>query len=179
MAENIFANIFQKMISKIAFFAPGGGSVRPWLQKIRGVQIGNQVWIGQYVYFDELYPEMIKIGDESTIGLRVTIFCHMHWNGRSSNGYCAPVIIGNEVYIGPHCVVLPNVTIGDGSVIRAGTVVSRNVPPHTFWGTDPAGPLGEVTVPLTRKHTYQQFQYGLRSFRKKYDHESPKPPGRL
>jgi len=77
------------------------------------------------------------------------------------------VTIGKDVYIGPHCVILPNVHIGDGSVIKAGTVVSRNVPEHTYWGSDSAGPLGQVTVPLTSEHTYIDFSYGLRPIRKK------------
>ena len=146
------------MINKIALFAPGGGSVRPWLQKIRSVQIGNNVWISQFVHFDELYPEKISIGDNCTIGLRVSIFSHFHWGEKRTSGYSAPVTISKEVFIGPHCGILPNVNIGEGSVIKAGTVVSRNVPAHTYWGTDSAGPLGEVTVPLTSKHTIDEFR---------------------
>lgn len=163
---NILTNFFKRIINKIAFVIPGGGSARPWLQKIRGVQIGNNVWISQYVYIDELYPEKITIGDNCTIGLRVSIISHLFWGGKSVNGYSAPVTIGKDVFIGPHCVILPNVNIGEGSVINAGTVVSRNVPAHTFWGTDSARPLGQVTVPLTSEHTIGEFRYGLRPIRK-------------
>ena len=172
---NIIINIFRRIINKIALIAPGGGSIRPWLHKIRGVQIGNNVWIGQYVYIDELYPEKISIGDNCTIGLRVSIFSHFHWGEKRASGYSAPVTIGKDVFIGPHCVLLPNVHIGEGSVIKAGTVVSRNVPAHTFWGTDSAGPLGRVTVPLTSEHTFIEFSHGLRPIRKnKVDKEIPR-----
>jgi acetyltransferase-like isoleucine patch superfamily enzyme len=163
---NILINIFKRIINKIAFIAPGGGSVRPWLQKIRGVHIGNSVWIGQYVYIDEQYPEKISIGDNCTIGLRVTIFSHLFWGDKNASKYSAPVTIGKNVFIGPHCVLLPNVHIGEGSVIKAGTVVSRNVPSYTYWGTDSAGPLGQVTVPLTSEHTFMEFSHGLRPIRK-------------
>jgi tetrahydrodipicolinate N-succinyltransferase len=111
---------------------------------------------------DELYPEKISIGDNSTIGIRVSIISHLHWGDKRASGYSAQVTIGKNVFIGPHCVILPNVNIGDNSVIKAGTVVSRNVPSDTYWGTDSAGPLGQVTVPLTTEHTINEFTYGLR-----------------
>lgn len=164
---NIIINIWKRIINKIAFISPGGASVRPWLQKARGVHVGNNVWIGQYVYIDELYPEKVSIGDNSSIGLRVSIISHLHWGEKRTSGYSAPVRIEKDVFVGPHCVILPNVVIGEGSVIKAGTVVSKNVPPHTYWGTDSAGPIGLVTVPLTNKHTIIEFSYGLRPFDKR------------
>jgi hypothetical protein len=57
---------------------------------------------------------------------------------------------------------LPNVHIGEGAVIRAGTVVSRNVPPHTLWGCPSAQALGVATVPLTAEHSYEEFIRGMR-----------------
>jgi hypothetical protein len=59
-------------------------------------------------------------------------------------------------------VVLPNVTIGEGAVIRAGTVVSRNVPAHTFWGPPAAEALGVANVPLTPDTNYEDFMQGLK-----------------
>jgi tetrahydrodipicolinate N-succinyltransferase len=76
------------------------------------------------------------------------------------------VIIEKDVFIGPHCVILPNVRIGEGAVIKAGTVVTRNVPPRTFWGTPQAEALGQVTVPLTAEHSYEEFIGGLRPIRR-------------
>jgi tetrahydrodipicolinate N-succinyltransferase len=71
-------------------------------------------------------------------------------------------VIEKDVFIGPHCVILPNVTIGEGAVIRAGTVVSRNVPAHTFWGPPAAEALGVATIPLTPQYTYEEFVGGLK-----------------
>jgi acetyltransferase-like isoleucine patch superfamily enzyme len=148
-------------LSKLAMIAPGGTSVRPRLHRWRGATIGHNVWIGLYVYLDELHPEAISIGDNVTIGIRTTIVTHFYWGPRqpASNGR---VIIENDVFIGPHCVILPNVRIGEGAVIQAGTVVSRNVPARTLWGTGAAGPMGIVTVPLTGQAGYAGFLRGLR-----------------
>jgi heptaprenylglycerol acetyltransferase len=150
-----------RLAGKIAFFAPGGFRFRPWLQRLRGVAIGRDVWISQFVYIDELHPSDVIIGDNSIIGIRTSIISHFYSGPRkpASNG---KVVIEKDVFIGPHCVILPNVTIGEGAVIRAGTVVSRNVPPHTFWGPPSAEALGTVTVPLTAEHTYEEFMQGLK-----------------
>jgi acetyltransferase-like isoleucine patch superfamily enzyme len=148
-------------LSKLAMVCPGGATARPQLQRWRGVRIGSAAWIGLYVYIDELHPEALTIGRGCTIGIRTTIITHVYGGPRQpvSNGQ---VVIEDDVFVGPHCVILPNVRIGAGSVIQAGTVVSRNVPPRTLWGGPGAGALAEVTVPLSGDVDYSNFLRGLR-----------------
>jgi acetyltransferase-like isoleucine patch superfamily enzyme len=150
-----------RLVCKIAFVAPGGFRVRPWLQRLRGVVIGKNVFISQFVYIDEIHPSDVSIGDNCIIGLRTSIISHFYSGPRRpvSNG---KVVIEKDVFIGPHSVILPNVTIGEGAVIRAGTVVSRNVPPHTFWGPPAAEALGVANIPLTPDTDYDDFMEGLK-----------------
>jgi acetyltransferase-like isoleucine patch superfamily enzyme len=159
-------NIFNRFLHKIAYVAPGGKSFRPWLHRMRGVQVGRKVWISQFVYIDEIHPEGVSIGDNTTIGLRTSIFSHFYWGGREENNH-GHVLIEKDVFVGPHCVILPNVRIGEGAVIKAGTVVTRDVPPHTFWGIPHAEALGTVTVPLTPDYSYEEFIKGLKPIRRK------------
>jgi len=153
--------LLSRLAGKFALVVPGGFRVRPWLQRLRGVAVGKNVWIGQLVYIDEIHPADVTIGDNCVISLRTSIISHFYSGPRRpvSNG---KVVIEKDVFIGPHCVVLPNVRIGEGAVIRAGTVVSRNVPAHTFWGPPSAEALGVATVPLTAEHEYEEFVQGLK-----------------
>lgn len=153
--------ITQSLLRRLAYSVPGGYRLRPFLHRLRGVKIGKNVWISQYVYIDEIHPEAISIGDNTTIGIGTSIIAHFYWGPRKKD-FKSKVVIGNNVFIGPHCVILPEVEIGDGAVIQAGTTVSRSVPPATLWGTSKARPLGRVTVPLTHHTSASDFVKGLR-----------------
>ena len=50
-------------------------------------------------------------------------------------------VVGNDVWIGRESVILPGVTIGDGAIVAAYSVVTRDVPPYTLAGGNPARPL--------------------------------------
>lgn len=50
----------------------------------------------------------------------------------------APVEIGPRAFVGSHCIILKGVTVGEGAVIGAGSVVARSVPPFELWGGRPA-----------------------------------------
>lgn len=158
-----------RFLGRISGLLPGGGSLRPAIHRFRGAKIGENVWISQYVYIDEVHPEAVTIGDNCTIGLRTTIFTHFYWGPRRERTNMGPVVIERDVFVGPHCVILPGVRIGEGSVIRAGTVVAKDVPPRTFYGAPAPAPLAKATVPLTAAHSYDDFVRGLKPFR---------PPGR-
>lgn len=162
----MFLNFKNRVLHKLSVILPGGYTIRPSLHRLRGAKIGKNVWISQYVYFDELHPEAITIGDNCSIGLRTSIFTHFYWGPRKAGHDYSEVIVGNNVFVGPHCLILPGVKIGEGSVIKGGSVLTRNVPPYTFWGSPSAGPLAHITVPLTPDHTYGEFVRGLRPIRK-------------
>ena len=160
-------DFINRLFNKLAFFAPGGDTLRPQLQRSRGATIGKNVWISQYVFFDELHPEAIIIGDNVTIGLRTSIITHFYWGPKPSEGGFRKVIIEDDVYIGPHCLILPGVRIKQGSVIRGGTTVTRDVPGKAFFGAPDSRPIARATVSLTSNHSFEDFICGLRPFRKR------------
>lgn len=52
-----------------------------------------------------------------------------------------PIVIGNDVWLGARCIILPGVTIGDGAIVEAGAVVTRDVAPYMIVGGNPAQPI--------------------------------------
>jgi len=155
-------DLFQRFLRRIAYTAPGGFTVRPFLHRLRGARIGKNVWISQYVYIDEAHPEAITIEENTTIGINASIIAHLYWGPKRNSERAGKVHIEHDVFVGPHCVVLPNVRIGAGAVILAGTVVSRNVPSGVMWGAPKAQALGRVTVPLIPNSSCEKFLKGLR-----------------
>ena len=59
-----------------------------------------------------------------------------------------PVTIGDRAWIGARAIILPNTRIGEGAVVSAGAVVTRDVDPYTIVGGNPARPVGERTRDL-------------------------------
>jgi maltose O-acetyltransferase len=87
----------------------------------------------------------IRIGDGVTLGHQVMILTTSHELGprehRAGAVTVAPVIVENGAWLGPRCVVLPGVTIGEGAVVAPGSVVNKDVDPHTRVGGSPARKL--------------------------------------
>lgn len=83
----------------------------------------------------------IRIGNNCLIGPNVGIYTTGHDiepEDRYKSGYARPITIGNDVWIGGHSCIMPGVTIGDGAVIAAGSVVTKDVEANTIVGGNPA-----------------------------------------
>jgi acetyltransferase-like isoleucine patch superfamily enzyme len=69
-------------------------------------------------------------------------YTHMHlFNHKQGNqtGYSrGDIVIGNDVWIGANCTIMDNITIGNGAVLAAGSVVTKSVPPYAIVGGNPA-----------------------------------------
>ncbi|UOQ48261.1 acyltransferase [Gracilibacillus caseinilyticus] len=98
------------------------------------MKVGNQTAFGLMVMLDIFFPEKIKIGTNSVIGYNTTILAHEYLIKEYRIG---DVTIGDEVMIGANCTILPGVTIGDGAVVAAGTVVYKDVEAGTFVAGNP------------------------------------------
>ena len=96
--------------------------------------------------------EHVRIGDNVTIGPHVLIYSGSH-RGGSQQQRCHPDVAGRPVSIGDGCwirvgaIILPGVTIGEGSVVAAGAVVSRDVPPNSYVEGNPARVVKALPVP--------------------------------
>lgn len=109
-------------------------SVKNWLYRRVGLQVGKQTAVAFMVMMDLFYPEMIHIGENSVIGYNTTILTHEYLIDEYRLG---EVHIGDRVMIGANVTILPGVTIGEGAIIGAGTVVTKNIDSYTFVAGNP------------------------------------------
>jgi len=130
-------------------------SARVRLNRWRGVHIGKDVWIGYDAIIETSHPHLVTIHDRVAVGIRTTIIAH----NREQRG----VVIEEDAVLGPGAIVLPNVTIGRGAIVTAGSVVTKSVPPKTMVQGNPARPIATAEVPFGLDVSVKEFAKGLRS----------------
>lgn len=157
-----------RLLQVVALYAPGSMSFRVWLHRRRGVTIGRDVFIGTDAILETDRPELICIGDRVTVGIRDTIIAHFRDGTpaeRNEPETRYSVVIEDDVYLGPHVVVLPGVTIGAGAVVAAGSIVTANIRPLTLVQGNPARPVAKCGVPLGLSTPLAEFYRSLRPIR--------------
>jgi len=119
-------------------------------QRARGVNIGKHVYIGPNVYIDLLYPELVTIEDYVSIGWSM-IFAHsnpsysLYLKKHHYPRQVAPVVIKRGAWIPPGSIILHGVTIGENSVVAAGSLVRENVEPYSLVAGRPAKFVKKLT----------------------------------
>jgi maltose O-acetyltransferase len=101
------------------------------------IAIGEGTIVGDHAFLDGRAP--LSIGNHTSIASQVMIYNSEHdITHQDFAAIEAPVNIGNYVFIGPRAIILPGVTIGDGAVVAAGAVVTKDVPARMIVGGVPA-----------------------------------------
>lgn len=110
----------------------------------KNIHLGRDVFVNAGCKFQD--QGGIYLGDRVLVGQNVVLATLNHGMGPAHRGDLipAPIRIGNDVWIGANATVLPGVTIGDGAVVAAGAVVTRDVEPLTVVGGVPARPLKRI-----------------------------------
>jgi len=112
----------------------------------RRLHIGNHVVINISCLFDLNAP--IFIGDHVALGQEVILMTSSHHIGtpqhRAGKLYSAQVTIEEGAWVGARAVILPGVTVGAGSIVGAGAIVVKDVPPHTLVGGVPARVIRKI-----------------------------------
>lgn len=102
------------------------------------ITLGKDVFINSGCHFQD--QGGITIGDGSQIGHKVTLATLNHGIAVEDRHtlYPAPITIGRNVWIGAGVTVVPGVSIGDNSIVGAGSIVTKNVPENTVVAGVPA-----------------------------------------
>lgn len=105
-----------------------------------GVKIGKNCFISTRRWGTE--PYLITVGDNVQVTRDVAI--HTHGGGQAIRkehpdfDVFGKVVINDWAYIGASSQIMPGVTIGEGALVAAGSIVTKSVPPHTVVGGNPA-----------------------------------------
>ncbi len=137
---------FMLLHMSMQFFIPPG--FRTLLLKFCGVTFKNRksVFIGTDVLFDNLKDTKTTIGENVTITTGSKII--NHFPVLSTQGITeyemGDIIIGDNVFIGMNSLIIKPVTIGNGAIIGAGSVVTKDIPELSIVGGNPAKVIGRV-----------------------------------
>jgi len=111
------------------------------------LEFGDRVDVGEFTHIRA--NGGVRIGSGVLIAANVTIASREHpielprWSVTRD----APIVIEDDVWIGAGAIVLPGVTVGRGSIVAAGAVVTADVPPFTLAGGVPAKTIKQIPHP--------------------------------
>lgn len=104
----------------------------------KNITIGKNVFINSGCHFQD--QGGVTIEDGCLIGAQVEFATINHGQdpAHRTDNHFAPIHLGKRVWIGSHATILPGVTIGDNSIVAAGAVVTKEVPPNVIVAGVPA-----------------------------------------
>lgn len=120
-------------------------SPRCWIGS-RKLAIGEGTFVNYHVRFNTAGG--ITIGRRCDIGMGVSFVTQSHELGsherRAGRAITAPIVVGDGVWIGAHAVILPGVTIADGAIIAAGSLVTKDCEPDALYLGSPAAKVQDL-----------------------------------
>lgn len=148
--KQFFGNIRRKRLEKMMDWAildpflPR--KLRPKLLRKIGCKVGKNVFIGDYVRIDLQHANMITIDDYAHITSGCRLLCHQRdltnyrvGDNAAELGYKKGEIhIGKGCMIGMETMIMPGVTIGDGAIVGARSLVTKDIPAWTIATGNPA-----------------------------------------
>lgn len=161
--KSLVKNILLNTVAPSSLFSP---KIRVYIYKTLGIKInksyifhgcffgGNNVKIGENsfincrCFFDN--TEAIEIGENCQMGMEVMFITSTHEIGkperRAGSAIGKPIKVGNGCWVCARATILPGVTIGDGCIIAAGSVVTKDCLPNGLYAGVPAKRMKELSL---------------------------------
>ena len=131
-------------------FAPR--KLRPRLMRKMGCHVGEGCFIGDHVRIDQGHADMITLEDGVSVASGTRLLCHQrdfkdYFVGSDYNklGYIVkPIVLKKGCLVGMESFVMPGVTVGEGAIVGAGSLVTKDIPAWTIAAGRPAKVLKEI-----------------------------------
>ncbi len=108
---------------------------RTWYYRtVYGMNIAKDVRLSFKSRIDKTNPKGLTIGEKTMVTFDAIILSHDY----ASRRHAAKTVIGSRCFIGCGSIIMPNVTIGDHTIVAAGSVVTKDVPSHCIVAGNPA-----------------------------------------
>lgn len=163
VVKQFFGNIYRKQLEKmmdwaiLAPFCPR--KLRPWLLRRIGCHVGRNVFIGDYIRVDLNHADLIYIDDYAHITSGCRLFYHQrnlkHYHvgdNATKAGYrYGEIHIGKGVMVGMETMIMQGVSIGDGAIIGAGSMVTKDIPEWCVVVGRPAKVIKQIPERMSEK----------------------------
>jgi len=136
---------FNHLISLIITNLIGWPRARNALFRFTGMKIAKNCAISQRAVPDPLLPELIEFEEGSGCGIGVKLLTHNAMNIKHGSFSFGPIKVCKNARIGAYSVILPGVTIGEGSIIGATSLVTDDIPPFSIAFGSPAKVIRQLT----------------------------------
>lgn len=156
VVKQFFGNIRRKRLEKmmdwplLQSFNPR--KLRPILMRKMGCKVGNGCFIGDYVHIDTGHADMITVEDNVSIASGSRLLCHQRdfsnyfiGDDYMQLGYSIkPIVLKKGCLIGMESFIMPGVTVGEGAIVGAGSMVTKDIPAWTIAVGRPARVIKEI-----------------------------------
>ncbi|MCF0178679.1 MAG: acyltransferase [Bacteroidales bacterium] len=126
--------------------------IRPWVLRKIGCHVGKNVFVGDSIKVDSGHSDLITIEDGVSIAGGTRLLCHQ----RDFTDYCVgdeylalgyilkPIVLKKGCLVGMESFIMPGVTVGEGAVVGAGSLVTKDVPAWTIATGRPAKVVKQI-----------------------------------
>lgn len=154
--KQFFGNIRRKRLEKMmdwAILQPfNPRKLRPKFMRKMGCHVGKGVFVGDYVRMDAGHADMIYIEDNVSIASGSRLLCHQRdfsnyfvGDDYMKLGYTVkPIVLKKGCLIGMESMVMPGVTVGEGAIVGAGSLVTKDIPAWSIAAGRPAKVLKQI-----------------------------------
>lgn len=132
--------------------------LRPFLLRRIGCKVGKGVFIGDHVMIDRNHADLITLDDFVHIASGTRLLCHQRnlskyfvGDNYANLGYnLSPIIMKKGSLVGMESFIMPGVTIGEGAIVGAGSLVTKDIPAWTIAMGRPAKVIKEIPQKNTK-----------------------------